>query len=302
MNDESENKLKKQGSIFRRLMATMGRVLAALTFGALTRNTTTLSDALCEDGTLFELSRTEKKETIGELIRSMAIAIFIALIIRSVAYEPFHIPSGSMLSTLYEGDYIFVSKLSYGYSRYSFPFSPDIFGGERILRTAPERGDVVVFRWPRNPKVDYIKRIIGLPGDVIQMHRGLLYINGKQIEITRREDVKLPDSNGEMHAVRRYDEALPNGKTHTILDMRDGNKNVNGFDSDNTPEYIVPEGHYFMMGDNRDNSEDSRYPDGGVGFVPEENFIGRAEVIALSLDTNKKSFGFRGDRWFKMIE
>ena len=243
-----------------------------------------------------------RKETPAELIRSLAIAIFIALVIRSLAYEPFHIPSGSMLSTLYEGDYIFVSKLSYGYSRYSFPFSPDLFGGKRILRTGPERGDVVVFRWPRHPNIDYIKRVIGLPGDVIQVRNGRLYINQKPVEITRRADVMLPDNSGDLHSVARYDETLPNGKIHTILNVRDGNVNADGFDSDNTPEYKVPEGHYFMMGDNRDNSEDSRYPDGGVGFVPEENLIGRAEVILLSLDTNKKTFGLRGDRWVKKID
>ena len=247
------------------------------------------------------MSTEPKKETTGEMIRSLVIAIFIALVIRSLAYEPFHIPSGSMLSTLYEGDYIFVSKFSYGYSRFSFPFAPDIFDGKRIARTAPERGDVVVFRWPRHPNIDYIKRVIGLPGDIIQVRNGLLYINHKPVEITRRDDVMLPDSSGTLHPIRHYDETLPNGKIHTILDIRNGNISMDGFDSDNTPEYTVPEGHYFMMGDNRDNSEDSRYPDGGVGFVPEENLVGRAEVILLSLDTDRHTFGLRGDRWFKKI-
>ena len=239
------------------------------------------------------------KETTGEMIRSFIVAILIALVIRSLAYEPFHIPSGSMLSTLYEGDYIFVSKLSYGYSRYSFPFSPDMFGGERVLRTAPERGDVVVFRWPKNPKVDYIKRVVGLPGDKIQVTHGRLYINGKPVEVTRRDDVMLPNRSGDLHPVARYDETLPEGRTHTILNVRDGNFDGSGFDSDNTDMYEVPAGHYFMMGDNRDNSEDSRYPNGGVGFVPEENLVGRAEVILLSLDTSK--FGLRMDRGFKKI-
>lgn len=241
------------------------------------------------------------KETLGEMARSLVIAVFIALLIRSFAYEPFHIPSGSMLSTLYEGDYIFVSKFSYGYSRYSFPFSPNIFGEKRILREAPQRGDVVVFRWPRYPKVDYIKRIVGLPGDTLQVIDGRLYINDIPVEITRRDDVLLPDSSGALRSIARYDEVLPGGAMHTILDFRHGNPSNKGFDSDNTGVYEVPEGHYFMMGDNRDNSEDSRYPDGGVGYVPEENIVGRAEIILLSLDTARASFGFRAERWFKKI-
>lgn len=228
----------------------------------------------------------KKKETTGEMIRSFLFAIFIALVFRSVAYEPFHIPSGSMLSTLYEGDYIFVSKLSYGYSRFSFPFGPKIFEG-RIFSTLPERGDVAVFRLPSDTGVDYIKRVIGLPGDTVQMKHGRLFINDTLVEQTRRDDVSVPDSQGIWHNVARYDETLPGGRVHTVLD-----DNPNG-PADNTELYIVPEGHYFMMGDNRDNSQDSRFLD-YVGYVPLENFIGRAEVIAFSW----KDFS---GRWFKAI-
>lgn len=271
----------------------------------------------------------KKKETTGEMLRSFVVAIVIALLFRSVAYEPFHIPSGSMLSTLYKGDYIFVSKLSYGYSRYSFPFGFKFFEG-RVLFTEPKRGDVVVFRLPPNPRVDYIKRVIGLPGDRIQVKQGRLYINDKQVEITFRETVKLADEDGGDYKARRYDETLPNGVTHTILDTRDGNRacvmygedalgelschRYSEFDSDNTKLYEVPAGHYFMMGDNRDNSEDSRYSlaDGfpsGPGFVPVENIVGRADLILLSYDTAHPFWkfwewpsAFRSDRWIKAID
>ena len=274
------------------------------------------------------VKKEKKKETTGEMIRSFVIAILIALVFRSIAYEPFHIPSGSMLSTLYKGDYIFVSKPAYGYSRYSFPFGIKFFEGRKFF-TEPQRGDVVVFRLPPNPRIDYIKRVIGLPGDRIQVRQGRLYINDEQVEITLRERMTVPGENGEPVKVRRYDETLPNGVTHTILDRRNGNRACitvteteagpvcsvySQFDSDNTGVYTVPEGHYFMMGDNRDNSEDSRYsaadgfPD-GPGFVPVENIIGRADLILLSYDTSKPLWkfwewptSFRNDRWFKAID
>lgn len=242
----------------------------------------------------------KKKETTGEMLRSFFIAIFIALVFRSVAYEPFHIPSGSMLSTLYEGDYIFVSKPSYGYSRYSFPFGFKFFEGRKFF-TAPKRGDVVVFRLPANPRIDFIKRVIGLPGDRIQMQNGRLYINDKAVEMTRRGDVTVPDERGGFRTIARFDETLPNGVTHTILDE------IENGPADDTPVYTVPDGHYFMMGDNRDNSEDSRYQE-EVGFIPVENLIGRADMILLSYDTSKSFFkfwewpqNFRGDRWLKSI-
>lgn len=275
------------------------------------------------------MSKEKKKETTGESLRSLFYAILIALVFRSIAFEPFHIPSGSMLSTLYEGDYIFVNKFSYGYSRYSFPFGVKFYDG-RVWYTAPKRGDVVVFRLPPDPKVDYIKRIIGLPGDKIQVKSGRLYINGDAVEVTFREQMKVPDNDGMLYRVKRYDETLPGGKTHTILDTRDGNrgcaemdidaagrqycKKLAALDSDNTAVYVVPEGHYFMMGDNRDNSEDSRYSTElgfpqGPGFVPLENIVGRADLILLSYDTSHPFWkfwqwpnAFRGDRWVKSID
>ena len=213
--------------------------------------------------------------------------VFIALLFRSVAYEPFHIPSGSMLSTLYEGDYIFVSKLSYGYTRFSFPFSPKLFEG-RIFASAPKRGDVVVFRPPGEPDVDFIKRVIGLPGDTIQMRHGRLYINGDIVEQTRDGEASVPDENGQKREVARYNEKLPNGLTHIVLDDQHEGP------ADNTPLFKVPENHYFMMGDNRDHSQDSRF-ENPVGYVPFENIVGRAEIIAFSLK------GLKG-RWLMAIK
>ena len=229
----------------------------------------------------------KKKETPGEVFRSFIFMVLLALVFRSVAYEPFHIPSGSMLSTLYEGDYIFVSKLSYGYSRYSFPFAPKLFEG-RLFETLPKRGDVVVFRPPGMVHVDFIKRVIGLPGDTIQMKHGRLYINGEIVEQTRRGEADVPDDAGHMRAVPRYDETLPGGRTHIVLDDEHEGP------ADNTPVFHVPEGHYFMMGDNRDHSQDSRF-ENPVGYVPLENIVGRAEIIAFSLK------GLDG-RWFKAIQ
>jgi signal peptidase I len=239
----------------------------------------------------------KKPETTGEMVRSFAIAIAIALLFRSVAYEPFHIPSGSMLTTLYKGDYIFVSKLSYGYSRFSFPLGIKMFEG-RMFKTTPERGDVVVFRLPTNTRIDYIKRLIGLPGDTIQVINGRLHINGKAVEITRVGDVDVPNEAGRTNKVVQFEETLPNGVKHIILDQ------VENGPVDDTPEYTVPEGHYFMMGDNRDNSQDSRYM-AQVGFVPEENLIGRAEIVAVSFKGGVPVWqvwnwykALRNDRWF----
>lgn len=204
----------------------------------------------------------------------VAEALAIAMFIRVFFYQPFNIPSGSMKETLLIGDYLFVSKLSYGYSKYSFPFSPDLFEG-RILADEPKRGDVAVFKLPRDNATDYIKRVIGLPGDEVQMRNGQLFINGQAVpkepagEFVTREDTETPIR------VPVFEETLPNGVKYKVLDSDpDG-------PLDNTAVYKVPPGHYFMMGDNRDNSTDSRVKS-AVGYVPFENFIGRAEIIFFS--------------------
>jgi len=212
-----------------------------------------------------------------ELVKTVVIALLIAFGIRTIAFEPFNIPSGSMEPTLLIGDYLFVSKFSYGYSTYSLPYGIHLFSG-RIMGRQPARGDVVVFKLPRDPKVDYIKRVIGLPGDRIQMKAGLLYINDEPVKRERIEDF-VDSENGMVTRTRQFLETLPNGKVHHILEMSDDGP------LDNTGVYTVPEGFYFCMGDNRDNSLDSRVQGPtGVGFVPAENLVGRAEILFFSTD------------------
>jgi signal peptidase I len=180
-----------------------------------------------------------------------------------------------MKETLLVGDYLFVSKFSYGYSHYSLPFSPPLFSG-RIWSGTPNRGDVVVFRLPKDDTTDYIKRVIGLPGDRIQMIDGHLNINEVPVKRERIEDFIETEEGSRTTRVKRWRETLPNGVSYTTLDLID-----NGF-ADNTPVYLVPAGHYFMMGDNRDNSTDSRVLS-QVGYVPLENLVGRAQLIFFSI-------------------
>jgi len=219
-----------------------------------------------------------KEGGIGETVRVIVHALIIALVIRTFLFQPFNIPSGSMKATLLVGDYLLVSKYSYGYSHYSLPFSPPLFSG-RIWGSAPDRGDVVVFRLPREDSTDYIKRVIGLPGDTIQMIDGVLHINGEPVKRERIEDFIETDEGMRTSRVKRWRETLPNGVSYTTLDLVDRGL------YDNAGPYKVPEGHYFMMGDNRDNSTDSRVrpEQGGVGYVPFENFIGRAQIIFFSI-------------------
>ena len=215
-----------------------------------------------------------KEGRLAEGSRVVFQALLIALAIRTLLFESFNIPSGSMKATLLVGDYLFVSKYSYGYSHYSLPLSPPLFSG-RIFGSMPERGDVVVFRVPKDDSIDYIKRLIGLPGDRIKVADGLLYINGTPVKRERVDDF-VDDENGTPEHVRRWRETLPNGVSYQTLDLQDDGL------LDNTEEYLVPPGHYFMMGDNRDNSADSRVLS-AVGYVPFENLVGKAQIIFFSI-------------------
>jgi signal peptidase I len=220
-----------------------------------------------------------------ETVKIVIHALILAVVVRIFFYQPFNIPSGSMKETLLVGDYLFVSKLSYGYSKYSLtiPFTsiPIVPFNGRIFGAQPKRGDVVVFKLPRETDKDYIKRILGLPGDEIFVKDGIVHINGTPVPKVRAGSFIGPaegDPEGAQRSIPRYKETLPNGVSYYVLDS-----DPNGH-YDNTQTFVVPPGHYFMMGDNRDNSVDSRdqSPRMGVGFVPYENLVGRAEIIFFS--------------------
>ena len=220
-------------------------------------------------------------EDFGETIKTAAIAIFVALLLRSLLFEPFNIPSSSMVPNLLVGDYLFVSKMTYGYSYASFPFGI-VPLEERVFGELPERGDVAVFKKPTPPHVDYIKRIIGLPGDRIQVKSGILHINGQAAERRLVGPYEISTPSGVPVQCTQYRETLPDidgitGHTHDILDC------FNNGPHDNTAVYTVPDGHLFAMGDNRDNSQDSRYMR-EVGFIPVENLVGEAKTIFFSIE------------------
>lgn len=248
------------------------------------------------------MSEEKSAGSFGETIRTVLYAVLIALVLRTFAFEPFSIPSGSMLPTLKIGDYLFVSKFSYGYSRYSLPWGWPPFEGRVLGEEQPvDRGDVAVFKLPRDNKTDYIKRIVGLPGDTIQVRQGLLHINGEAVTRELVEPNLQTDSTGFRQTVTAYRETLPNGRVHLIWERSD--REI----LDNTPLFTVPAGHYFAMGDNRDNSQDSRTS--AVGFVPKQNLVGRAEFLFFSVNGSarfwevwKWPMAIRWDRLFDGIE
>ena len=213
-----------------------------------------------------------------ETVKVVIQALLIAVVVRTLLFQPFNIPSGSLIPTLLIGDYLFVSKYSYGYSKHSMPFSPPLFNG-RIWGSEPKRGDIAVFKLPKDNSTDYIKRVIGLPGDRIQVVGGVLHINGKAVQRERVEDYRTHGSLGRTVRCRCTTRPCRRASPHVI--ERDGDRGY----WDNTNVYTVPAGHFFMMGDNRDNSTDSR-DEGSVGSVPFENFVGRAEIIFFSIDEN----------------
>lgn len=257
----------------------------------------------------------EEKGGIVETIKTVVYALLIAAVFRTLFFQPFWIPSGSMKDTLLIGDFLFVNKMAYGYSRYSCPFAMCPISG-RLFGSEPERGDVVVFRHPVSG-ADFIKRLIGLPGDTVQLRGGVLFLNGQEVPQTPNGTFtetyepqgpmgslprcsNAPVGQGGVCESERLTETLPNGVAHDVLNI-----DPNGF-ADNTDVYTVPAGHYFFMGDNRDNSEDSRFSQavGGVGMVPAEFLVGRADRIMFSSAGRSLLYfwTWRADRFFKAVD
>lgn len=249
-----------------------------------------------------------------ETIKTIVYALALAMVIRFAFVQPFRIPSGSMQPNLLVGDYIVVTKWSYGYSRFSIAPLEGLAPGGRLFASQPERGDTAVFRPATQPTMDFVKRVIGLPGDRIQMRGGVLHINGEPVVRTFVGEREFRDGANRVSTVRVFEETLPGGRTYTVFE-RGSQAEGDCFDQfgasycayDDTPEYVVPAGHYFMMGDDRDNSEDSR--SGQVGYVPFDNLVGRAEFVFVSFDYETSLFRpwtllteLRGDRFFKGIE
>jgi len=247
----------------------------------------------------------EKPESWVDLIKTVALALLIAITIRTLLVQPFRIPSGSMQPTMLVGDYIIVSKWSYGYSR----FAPPMFGfGPKgrivppLLSHKPERGDVIVFRPPHQPNTDFVKRLVGLPGDRIQLRNGVLFINEQAVQrefLGQRDFQDWHGNIGDFISVGMWRETLPNGVSYVTFDRGD-------YALDDTRVFVVPEGHYFMMGDDRDNSDDSRQ---SVGFVPLDHLVGKAQFTFVSFAPTTSLVlpwswfsGFRGSRVLKAVE
>ncbi|MFC3053661.1 signal peptidase I [Kordiimonas pumila] len=230
------------------------------------------------DKTATPVKSTEAKEDGGlyALLKDLISIVFFYLLFTTFAWGAFHIPSGSMEPTLEVGDRIFVSKLAYGYNRYSFPFDPSFLPESRFLADTPERGDIAVFTLPYKNGDDFIKRVIGMPGDTIQMKEGRLYINSEIVPRDFIREVNYTSYDGYDRRVREYEETLPGGLKHRIYERTDSGA------LDNTPLYVVPLGHYFMMGDNRDGSADSRVMN-DMGFVKYAYLVGRASITTFSL-------------------
>ncbi|GBR50053.1 signal peptidase I [Neokomagataea thailandica NBRC 106555] len=230
-------------------------------------------------------SKPQEQESLGETLRWFACMLVSIMLLRTLIIAPYEVPSGSMIPTLQVGDFVLATKFSYGYSRFSLPFSPNLFGG-RIWGSEPHRGDIAVFRYTHDTSIDYVKRIVGLPGDHIQMTDGKLYLNGIEVPRTDMGHYEVIDENGRLLSGERYREDLPGSGgrstvSHEILKLDD-----EGF-ANNTPEYVVPEGYFFAMGDDRDDSADSRFQGDGpddLGFVPMQNLVGRTPIVAFSID------------------
>jgi len=221
-------------------------------------------------------TNTENPNGFMALVKDLAAIVGFYLLFTTFGWGAFHIPSGSMEPTLEVGDRIFVSKLAYGYNRFSFPFDPEFLFEDRVFDDAPKRGDIAVFTLPYKGGEDFIKRVIGMPGDTIQMKKGRLYINGTLVPRTLMREVNYTDYNGVDRRVKEYEEELPGGLKHSIYERTDRGM------SDNTPLYVVPVGHYFMMGDNRDGSADSRIIN-DMGFVKHTYLVGQADITTFSL-------------------
>ena len=238
----------------------------------------------------MSVKKSKSNNSIKELFKTLLIAGSIAIFFRSIFFEPFNIPSGSMIPSLLVGDYLFVSKYSYGYSKYSFPFGV-VPITNRIFEKSPKRGDIIVFRKPGDETIDYIKRLVALPNDTVQVKNGVLYINKKMVERTKSNVGVMKNNFGDEKIFTQYKETFDGLNFHEIIEASDQDL------FDDTIEFKVPDNHFFFMGDNRDNSRDSRSPE--VGFVPKRNLIGKAQIIFFSHNSSASIFEFW--KWHKAI-